>query len=155
RRPDVRRPGRLRGGGRSGRAEGAPGAGGQRRVARGRAAGGAAERGPPLPAAVHPGVAAGRALVAAGPGGGCEPDDRADRPPPVDPPGPPVLPGRAPGGRAAGGRVPLGHPAGTVTIQHDPVSDGSRVREILPFARDAVSSRMVPNAVTQLNQTIL
>src|SRR5262249_51489131 len=70
---------------------------------------------------LHPGAAAGRAALAVGPGGGREPHDRTDRPPPVDPPGPPVLPGRAPGGRAAGGRIPLGHPIGTVTIQHDPV----------------------------------
>lgn len=46
------------------------GAGGQRRLARGRAAGRAAERGAAPAAAVHAGVAAGRAAVAAGSRGG-------------------------------------------------------------------------------------
>ena len=50
--------------------------GGQRRVAHGQEAGGAAERGAAPPAAVHPGVAAGRAAVAAGPGGAGQPSVR-------------------------------------------------------------------------------
>src|SRR5262245_37372219 len=37
----------------------------------------------------------------------------------------------------------------------NPALDVTRAREILPFAQDAASSRMVLNAVMQLNQTIL
>ena len=59
RRPDGRRPGRLRRSRRPGRDEGAGGAGGQRRLARGQAAGRTGERGVALPAAMHPRAPAG------------------------------------------------------------------------------------------------
>src|SRR5262249_53307153 len=78
--PDGRRSsgsGRPR---RPGRAEGAGGAGGQRWLARGEAAGGAGERGPPLPTARDARVATGGAALAAAPGGGGEPVHRPDRP---------------------------------------------------------------------------
>ncbi len=111
------RPGRLRRVGRSRRAEGACGDRRQRRVARGREAGGVVERGPPPPAGVYPGVAAVRAAMAAGPGSGGERDLRSAGRPPAGHPAVVSPPGRGPGRSPGGRRVPLGRPAGTVNLQ--------------------------------------
>src|SRR5262249_41818579 len=118
----------------------AGGPGGPGRVARGQAVGSAGQRGPAPTAAVHPGVAAGRALLAAGPGGGGQPDDRADRPAAGDPPDSARGPGSQPGAGPSGRRVPLGQTARTVTNQQDSVST---VRLVLWYAQSIAARHLI------------
>ncbi|MBM3981815.1 MAG: helix-turn-helix domain-containing protein, partial [Planctomycetes bacterium] len=102
---------------RPGRGEGPGRRGGQRRAAPGQAAADPGERSAPRPPAVHPGVAAGRAVLGARPGGRGERDLRPlGRTPAGGPPTVP-LPGERPGHRQGSSRIPLGGPDGTINLQ--------------------------------------